>query len=92
MTIVSVLQARSTPTDPRQAAMTTLMPVFFLVFFYNMPSGLVLYWTMMNLGTWVQQLIVNRGDATKTPEAAAAAEAAGTAAGAAALAPGSKTE
>jgi YidC/Oxa1 family membrane protein insertase len=62
MTIVSVLQARSTPTDPRQAALTTLMPVVFLVFFYNMPAGLVLYWTMTNLGTWLQQRWVNRMD------------------------------
>jgi YidC/Oxa1 family membrane protein insertase len=70
MTVVSVLQARSTPTDPRQAAMTTLMPIFLLVFFYNMPSGLVLYWTVTNLGTWAQQLIVNRGDATSAPQPA----------------------
>jgi YidC/Oxa1 family membrane protein insertase len=60
MTAVSVVQARSTPTDPRQAMMTTLMPIMFLVFFYNMPSGLVLYWTVTNLGTWIQQVWVNR--------------------------------
>jgi len=65
MTGVSVLQARATPTDPRQAAMTTLMPVMFLVFFYNMPSGLVLYWTMTNLGTWLQQAWMNRTDGPK---------------------------
>lgn len=75
MTLVSVLQARSTPTDPRQAAMTTLMPIFLLVFFYNMPSGLVLYWTVTNLGTWAQQLIVNRGEAAAAPLAARAATA-----------------
>jgi YidC/Oxa1 family membrane protein insertase len=73
MTAVSVVQARSTPTDPRQAMMTTLMPIMFLVFFYNMPSGLVLYWTVTNLGTWIQQLWVNRlehraGAASLAPE------------------------
>jgi YidC/Oxa1 family membrane protein insertase len=67
MTGVSVLQARSTPTDPRQAAMTMMMPVMFLVFFYNMPAGLVLYWTMTNLGTWLQQRWVNRMDGAKNP-------------------------
>jgi membrane protein insertase Oxa1/YidC/SpoIIIJ len=45
--------------------MTTLMPVMFLVFFYNMPSGLVLYWTMTNLGTWLQQAWINRTDGPK---------------------------
>ncbi|HWN80671.1 MAG TPA: membrane protein insertase YidC, partial [Candidatus Udaeobacter sp.] len=65
MTGVSVLQARATPTDPRQAAMTTMMPIMFLVFFYNMPSGLVLYWTMTNLGTWLQQAWMNRIDGPK---------------------------
>jgi YidC/Oxa1 family membrane protein insertase len=93
MTIVSVLQARSTPTDPRQAMMTTLMPIFLLVFFYNMPSGLVLYWTVTNLGTWVQQVIVNRGEAARA-EASAGAGVGPNAAGApaAALAPGRKSE
>ncbi len=92
MTIVSVLQARSTPTDPRQAMMTTLMPIFLLVFFYNMPSGLVLYWTVTNLGTWAQQLIVNRGDVAKAPQPGAA-DASPPAAGApAALAPGRKAD
>jgi YidC/Oxa1 family membrane protein insertase len=62
MTGVSLLQARSTPTDPRQKAMTTLMPIMLLVFFYGMPSGLVLYWTVTNLVTWVQQVIMNRAD------------------------------
>jgi YidC/Oxa1 family membrane protein insertase len=70
MTGVSVLQARSTPTDPRQAAMTTLMPIVFLVFFYNMPAGLVLYWTMTNLGTWLQQRWVNRMDGASASAAA----------------------
>jgi YidC/Oxa1 family membrane protein insertase len=90
MTVVSVLQARSTPTDPRQAAMTTLMPIFLLVFFYNMPAGLVLYWTVTNLGTWAQQLIVNRGDAAPALLAAGAATAG--AARPAAVVPGQKSD
>jgi YidC/Oxa1 family membrane protein insertase len=73
MTAVSVLQARTTPTDPRQATMTTLMPVMFLVFFYSMPAGLVLYWTMSNLATWLQQLWVNRGEHARAAATAAAA-------------------
>ncbi len=62
MTGVSVLQARSTPKDPRQAMMTQLMPMLFLFLFYNMPSGLVLYWTIMNGMAWAQQAMMNRDD------------------------------
>jgi len=32
------------------------------VFFYNLPSGLVLYWTVMNLLSAVQQWLVLRQD------------------------------
>jgi membrane protein insertase Oxa1/YidC/SpoIIIJ len=83
MTVVSVLQARSTPKDPRQAAMTQIMPVMFLFLFYNMPSGLVLYWTVMNAMAWIQQAMMNRGDgavataAVKGTQIAPAASAAG---------------
>jgi YidC/Oxa1 family membrane protein insertase len=73
MTGVSVLQARTTPTDPRQATMTTIMPIMFLVFFYSMPAGLVLYWTMSSLATWIQQAWVNRGEPRKGDAAAAGA-------------------
>jgi YidC/Oxa1 family membrane protein insertase len=69
MTVVSVLQSRSAPKDPRQAMMTTLMPIMFLVFFYSMPSGLVLYWTVTNLGAWAQQAWINRTSAGPAPAA-----------------------
>lgn len=52
-----------TPTDPRQKPTMYLMNVMMLVFFYNLPSGLVLYWTIMNLLTALQQWMVLRGDA-----------------------------
>lgn len=51
-----------TPTDPRQAPTMYLMNVMMLVFFYNLPSGLVLYWTVMNLLTALQQWMVMRQD------------------------------
>jgi hypothetical protein len=38
------------------------MNVVMLVFFYNLPSGLVLYWTVMNLLTALQQWLVIRQD------------------------------
>jgi YidC/Oxa1 family membrane protein insertase len=57
-----LLQQKLSPTDPRQAPMMYMMNVVMLVFFYNLPSGLVLYWTVMNLLTALQQWMVLRQD------------------------------
>lgn len=55
-----VWQQKLTPTDPRQATMAYIMPVVMTVFFYAMPSGLVLYWTVTNLMAIGQQIWINR--------------------------------
>ena len=57
-----LLQQRLSPTPPDQAPTMYLMNVVMLVFFYNLPSGLVLYWTVMNLLTALQQWLVLRQD------------------------------
>ena len=64
-----LLQQRLTPTDPRQMPTMYMMNVMMLVFFYNLPSGLVLYWTVMNLLTALQQWLLLREDqgASTTP-------------------------
>jgi membrane protein insertase Oxa1/YidC/SpoIIIJ len=36
------------------AAMNTIMPVMMLFFLYNMPSGLVIYWTINTAVTALQ--------------------------------------
>jgi len=51
-----------TPTDPKQAPMMYMMNIFMVFIFYNLPSGLVFYWTVMNLLTAVQQWLALRGD------------------------------
>jgi YidC/Oxa1 family membrane protein insertase len=56
------LQQKLTPSDPRQAPTMYLMNVVMLVFFYHLPSGLVLYWTVMNLLNALQQWWVLRSD------------------------------
>jgi len=58
-------QQKMTPTDPRQAAMTYFMPILMVVFFYSLPSGLVLYWTANNFMTIAQQYIMQRGETSK---------------------------
>lgn len=56
------LSQRFTPTDPRQAPTMYMMNAVMLVIFYNLPSGLVFYWTVMNVLTAVQQWLAMRGD------------------------------
>jgi YidC/Oxa1 family membrane protein insertase len=56
------LSQKLTPTDPRQAPTMYMMNLMMLVFFYNLPSGLVLYWTWMNVLTAVQQWMALRAD------------------------------
>jgi len=48
------------PTDPMQAKVFQLMPVVFTFFFMMFPAGLVLYWTVNNLLSILQQWYVNR--------------------------------
>jgi YidC/Oxa1 family membrane protein insertase len=67
MGITMIWQMHMSPmpaTDNSQKFMFRLLPVVFLLFCYNLPSGLVLYWTVQNLLTIVQQLTVFRGSET----------------------------
>lgn len=62
-----VLQAKMGASPTGEAAppaqtkmMSTAMPIIFTVFFYGMPSGLVLYWFVNNILTIVQQYYVHK--------------------------------
>lgn len=57
-----VLQSRLTivSTDPNQKMMMYMMPVIMLYFFWSMPSGVTLYWTLQNLLSILQQVITNK--------------------------------
>lgn len=61
MTATMVLQQRLTPSagDPQQQKMMAFMPIMMLFIFYNMPSGLVLYWTVSQ-GLSILQLFLQR--------------------------------
>jgi YidC/Oxa1 family membrane protein insertase len=48
-----------TPTDPQQRPIMMLMPVMMLFFMYNLPSGVILYWTVNNVFSALQQQWVN---------------------------------
>jgi len=43
----------------QQKMLTLGMPIMFFFILYNMPSGLLLYWTVMNFVTLFQQIITN---------------------------------
>ncbi len=50
----------SPSVDPNQQRMMMLMPLFFGFLFYQMSSGLVVYWLTSNLVGVAQQLVFNR--------------------------------
>ena len=56
------LQVKLSPQtgDPMQRRMFMLMPLIMTIFFYKMPSGLVLYWLTNNVLTILQQGVYNR--------------------------------
>lgn len=55
------IQNKLTMKDPKQKMMVYLMPIMMLIFFNNLfSSGLVLYWTVFNLLTMIQQFSTQR--------------------------------
>ncbi|PAF49173.1 membrane protein insertase YidC [Helicobacter sp. 12S02232-10] len=50
----------NTIADPTQAKIFKLLPVFFTIFLITFPAGLVLYWTVNNVFSIIQQLLINR--------------------------------
>jgi YidC/Oxa1 family membrane protein insertase len=62
MTFVSIVSTFTTPdTSGNQQAkmMMWMMPLIFFFLFYNVSSGLVLYWTIMNILNLAQQIYIN---------------------------------
>ena len=64
MTGSTLLQQKLTTVDTgqgqQQKIMMMLMPIIFLFIFWNMPSGLVLYWTLQNLFQVAHQVYTNK--------------------------------
>jgi YidC/Oxa1 family membrane protein insertase len=70
MGVSMFVQQKMTPVmgDPRQAKIMLLMPVVFTFMFLNLPSGLVLYWTLSNVLQIAQQYYMDSGaKAAKIP-------------------------
>jgi len=62
MGVSMFVQQKMTPVmgDPRQAKMMLFMPVVFTFMFFNLPAGLVLYWTLSNVLQIAQQKYMER--------------------------------
>lgn len=62
MTGISLLQTylTSSKTQTQQTLTMWLLPIIFMFIFWNLPSALVLYWTMQTLLGVVEQYIINR--------------------------------
>ncbi len=55
------IQNKLTMKDPKQKMMVYLMPLMMLIFFNNLfSSGLVLYWTVFNVLTTIQQFLTKK--------------------------------
>jgi YidC/Oxa1 family membrane protein insertase len=55
-----LMQSPGTDASGRNMRMMTyMMPIMFFFILYNMPSGLLLYWTMQNIFTVAQQWYIN---------------------------------
>ena len=50
----------SPTADPMQQKVFKFLPFVFLIFLYNFSAGLVLYWTVQNILTILQQKMINR--------------------------------
>ena len=73
MTVLMVIQQHITPMggDPMQKKMMMWMPVVMLLLFYDLPSGLTLYWSVSNIFSIIQLLIQKRNsDKAASPETA----------------------
>jgi len=61
MGLTMFVSSKMTQTDPKMAAMTYVMPVVLTFVFLNLAAGLVLYYTVSNVLTFVQQWMLRRG-------------------------------
>jgi YidC/Oxa1 family membrane protein insertase len=53
--VTTYFQMQQTSTDPTQKTMTLFMPFFIVVISLSFPAGLVLYWTVGNVFSIIQQ-------------------------------------
>lgn len=62
MTGVSLLQTyiASSKTQTQQSFVMWLLPIIFMFIFWNLPSALVLYWTIQTILSAIEQYVINK--------------------------------
>lgn len=70
MVVLMFVQQKMTMSDPKNKALTYLMPLIFGFFFYRASAGLVLYWTSFSFFSWLEQLVFKRPTPGATPATA----------------------
>ena len=64
MTLISIVAAYIYTKDlpPKTALRSLILPLLFLVFLYNSPAALLLYWTVNNLYSLIKTLIITNSE------------------------------
>lgn len=62
MTVFSLLQTyiTSSKAQTQQTVVMWLLPIVFMFIFWNLPSALVLYWTIQTILSTVEQYVINK--------------------------------
>jgi YidC/Oxa1 family membrane protein insertase len=62
MTVLSIIQTAISlaKVQTEQTITMWLIPIIFMFIFWNLPSALVLYWTVQNLLSLIEQYIINK--------------------------------
>jgi len=67
MVVLMFVQQKMTMTDPKNKALTYLMPLMLGFFFYKASAGLVLYWTCFSLFSFLEQVLFKKSQSAKKP-------------------------
>jgi YidC/Oxa1 family membrane protein insertase len=65
--LASSLMMQAPTMDQTQRRIMLLMPLFFVIFIINFPSGLIVYWITTNAWTMAQQYVIRRRVGPVTP-------------------------
>jgi YidC/Oxa1 family membrane protein insertase len=68
MAVTQFFMSKRTTTDPNQKFMLYIMPIFMLMIFNNLPSGLTFYYTLFNLLAILEQNLIKLPDFTPSVE------------------------
>ncbi|MCL5985820.1 MAG: YidC/Oxa1 family membrane protein insertase [Actinobacteria bacterium] len=60
MVVTTLVTSLQTMTDPKQRVLTFAMPLIFGFIGYRLPAGVLLYWTVTNIWSMLQQYVMTK--------------------------------